>query len=143
MTKKNGADDRQFIKLYRDVLESAAWRSLNLYGHRLVTFLMVEDMRHGGKQNGFLVAPYRQLEAFGIHKDFIAQTIAEVETVGLIDCIRGGHRVPNRYALTWRPLADGSPPTERWRHCTEQAAQLIATRQMAKTRAGNGAKTYE
>jgi len=139
MTKKNGADDRQFIKLYRDVLESASWRSLNLYGYRFITFLMIEDMRHRGKQNGFLLAPYRQLEAFGIHKDSIAQTIAEVEAVGLIDCIRGGHRVPNRYALTWRLLADGTSPSERWRHCAEQAAKLIAARQAAKTRISNGA----
>jgi hypothetical protein len=135
VTKKNGADDRQFIKLYRDVLESAAWRSLNLYGYRLVNFLMIEDMRHGGRQNGFLLAPYRQLEAFGIHKDSIARTIDEVERVGLIDCIRGGHHVPNRYALTWRPLADGTPPSERWRYCSEQADELTAARRLAKTRA--------
>ena len=48
------------------LLTSLAWRSLSLNARRFVEFLMIEHMRHGGKANGKLLAPRRQLEQFGI-----------------------------------------------------------------------------
>jgi hypothetical protein len=44
---------RAFTKSYLDVLESDAWHFLGINARRLIEFLMIENMRHGGKRNGF------------------------------------------------------------------------------------------
>jgi hypothetical protein len=103
-----------FVKLPREVLESAAWRGLGINGRRFVDFLMIEHMRHGGKRNGFLLAPQRQLYDFGIGSHFVAGAIAEVERVGLVECKRGTGRRPSYYTLTWLSLSDGTAPSNRW-----------------------------
>lgn len=121
--------------LPRGLLQSAAWRSLSIHSRRLIDFLMLEHMSHGGRHNGFLLAPRRQLESFGIHERFVTAAISEAEGVGLIDCIRGKGRAPSRYALTWLPRSDCMEPTNRWRHCDEQAMKIMALRAFAKTRA--------
>lgn len=94
--------------------ESDAWRSLGINARRFIDFLEREHMRHGGKQNGNLKAPFRQLEDFGIADRYVAATIREVEELGLVDCHRGGMRVATTYALTWLPTRDGEPPSNRW-----------------------------
>ena len=65
----------QFVKLPRDLLQSAAWRSLGINARRFVDFLMIEHMRQGGKHNGFLLAPRRQLWDFGIGSHFVSDAI--------------------------------------------------------------------
>jgi hypothetical protein len=106
---------RAFTKSYLDVLESDAWHFLGINARRLIEFLMIENMRHGGKRNGFLLAPREQLEQFGIASRYISAAIEEVERVGLIDCKRGVGQRPSMYTLTWLPLGDGSAPSDRWR----------------------------
>lgn len=123
-----------FAKLPRDLLESIAWRSLSIHARRLIDFLLIEHMSHGGRDNGRLLAPRQQLIAFGIHPAFISEAIDKTEHVGLIDCKRGTGRSPNVYGLTWLPRGPGEPPTHRWRHCETAAAELIAARKLAKTR---------
>src|SRR4051812_42005316 len=110
-----------FIKLPRDLLESAAMASLGLPGFRLLRVLMLEHMRHGGKRNGFLLAPRRQLVAAGIRTHDISSTIEQLERTGLIDCRRGIGRRPSTYALTWLVLSDGTAPSNRWRKCDAAA----------------------
>jgi hypothetical protein len=105
----------QFVKLPRDLLESAAWRSMSINARRLIDYLLIEFMRHAGKQNGFLLAPRDQLEGFGIGRHFISAAVQEVEQLGLVDCCRGTGRRPNTYGLTWLPATDKSAPTNRWR----------------------------
>lgn len=46
----------------RDVLSSAAWRSMAINTRRLVDFLMAEHMAQGGRDNGRLMVPRQQLE---------------------------------------------------------------------------------
>ena len=103
-----------FVKLPREVLESASWRGLGINGRRFLDFLMIEHMRQGGKRNGFLLAPRRQLWDFGIGEHFVSGAIEEVERVGLVDCKRGTGRRPSYYALTWLPLFNGAAPSNRW-----------------------------
>jgi hypothetical protein len=114
--KKNGTTE-PFIMLPRPLLASKAWQSAGINTHRLLWFLMLEHLAHGGKCNGELVAPRQQLVGFGIGCRFISQAIAEADDLGLIDVSRGKGRAPNRYALTWLPLKGGNEPTNRWRHC--------------------------
>lgn len=110
------APSEAFVKLPRDLLESDAWRSLGINALRLLFFLMLEHMRHGGKANGRLQAPRRQLWDFGIAHHFVSAAIEECERVGLVFCSRGVGRAPSLYTLAWLPLANGNkPPDARWR----------------------------
>jgi hypothetical protein len=134
--KKSGRTE-PFVMLPRSLVASASWQSLGLPARRLIDFLMLEHMRHGGRNNGFLTAPRKQLAEAGIHHDAVSRAINEAIALGLIDCIRGTGRAPNRYALTWLPLANGVEPTNRWRQCNEQAANAVSARKQARTRALN------
>jgi hypothetical protein len=53
-----------FVMLPRSLIQSDAWRSAGINARRFVDFLLLEHMAHGGKENGKLKAPYRQLEQF-------------------------------------------------------------------------------
>jgi hypothetical protein len=112
----------------RELLASDVWRALGLNARRLIDFLLIEHMKHGGKANGRLVAPWRQLRKFGIGDHFIAAAIEQCKHVGLIDCRRGVGRRPTFFALTWLPQSDGAPPSNRWR--TYQA-KIIAQSSVA------------
>ncbi|HEX4570363.1 MAG TPA: hypothetical protein VH184_08055 [Dongiaceae bacterium] len=107
--------DEPFVWLTRELLASAAWRSMSINGHRVLYFLMREWMGKAGRENGRLKAPHRQLEASGIGARLVADAIREVEKLGLVECNRGGMRVATTYALTWLPLHDGTPASNRWR----------------------------
>ena len=98
-----------WVKLARDLIASDAWSSLGINARRLLDFLMLEHMGRGGKHNGELKAPRRQLEAHGIGARYVTDAIQEAEVHGLIDCRRGGMRVAGLYSLTWLPLHDGTP----------------------------------
>jgi hypothetical protein len=93
---------------------SDAFRTAGINARRLIDFLEIEHMRKGGKHNGNLKAPQEQLEAFGIGARYIAEAIREAEQLGLVDVVRPGRRVANTYTLTWLPLQDGTPATNRW-----------------------------
>jgi hypothetical protein len=94
---------------------SDAWRSAGINARRFVDFLLIEHMNHGGRANGLLKAPYRQLEAFGIPSPCVAEAIREAEELGLVDCHRGGIRIATTYAITWLPLHNSAGATNRWR----------------------------
>lgn len=117
--KANGAASRwiptpPWVPLPQTLVVSPAWKALGINARRLLDFLMHEWMNHAGQRNGFLLAPRRQLEDFGIGARHITAAITEAERLGLIDVIRGKGRSPSRYALTWLPLAGETEPTNRW-----------------------------
>jgi len=87
---------------------------------------MIEHMRHGGKANGKLLAPRRQLEQFGIGSHFISSAIEECEHIGLVNVRRGVGRRPSLYALTWLPLCDGSEPSNGFLRRDDAAQAIIA-----------------
>jgi len=116
------------------LLTSLAWRSLSLNARRFVEFLMIEHMRHGGKANGKLLAPRRQLEQFGIGSHFISSAIEECEHIGLVNVRRGVGRRPSLYALTWLPLCDGSEPSNGFLRRDDAAQAIIAAKKVAKLR---------
>jgi hypothetical protein len=91
---------------------------------RLLDFLHVEHLRHDRLQNGALLAPYGDLQKFGIGRRFIQGAITEGETRGLIEVERG-FRTPSRYRLTYMPSVTVNPktkvatkhaPTNEWKH---------------------------
>src|SRR5690348_8134496 len=92
-----------FVVLPRNLLASKAWQSAGINTYRLLWFLMLEHIAKGGKCNGELVAPRKQLTNFGISEHCISYAITEAEDLGLVDVVRGTGRAPSRYALTWLP----------------------------------------
>jgi hypothetical protein len=101
---------KAFVKLPLELLISDAWRSFSINTRRFIDFLMIEHMRHGGKANGKLLAPRRQLEEFGIGARYISAAIEEALCSGFVNCRPGGGRQPNLYSLTWLPLGEGIAP---------------------------------
>src|SRR5207248_6165897 len=100
----------------RELLASAAWRAMGINARRFVDFLLLEHMQHGGRENGHLVAPYQQLEAWGIGARLITGAIQQAVDLGLVVRRRGEGRAPNVYTLTWLPWSDGDgTPSNRWR----------------------------
>ena len=104
-----------WVWITRELVRSDAWRSQGINARRLIDFLLNEHMGHGGAENGLLKAPQYQLEEYGIGARYIAAAIAEVEALGLVDVHRHGMRLATTYTLTWLPMHDDQPPSDRWR----------------------------
>ena len=117
MTGKSNSPPKgePWIWLTRELLASDAWRSVGMNARRFIDFLILEHMARGGKHNGQIKAPHRQLMEFGIAARFVADAIRDAENVGLVECHRGGLRVATTYSLSWLPNHDGSMATGRWR----------------------------
>jgi len=94
-----------WIWITREVLRRPAWRKLGINARRLIDFLLIEHMNHGGKENGFLLAPRDQLQAFGIGRRLITGAIEEALAAGLIDVKPGIGRRPSTFTPRWLPLA--------------------------------------
>ncbi len=120
--------DQPWIWLTRDLLESEAWRSLSHAGMGVVFRVMLEHMAHAGTENGNLVVTYDDFVKFGIRRQSINAAIREaIERGFIIVTVQGRASVgearwPNRYALTWLPLKDGAPATNRWKAWTHRSS---------------------
>ncbi len=113
------------------MLESPAHRALGINARRVLDFLMIEWMHHGGTENGRLLAPYNQLTAFGLPKSEIRRAIDELEAFGFIDVLKGkrlcGQAQASRYGLTWFSTAEGEPANNRWKRITEMTVREYRT----------------
>lgn len=121
-----------------ELIASPAWRGLSINARRILDFLLVEHVKHAGRENGRLRAPYAQLVAWGCARDKIASAIAQLEEHGLI-CVeqRGGifgidtKRTPSLYRLTWigcvNPKRAATDEWKRWRP-PQQAVQPVRVR---------------
>ena len=106
-----------FVQLTLELLRSPAWRTRGINCVRLIEFLMIEHMEHGGAENGNLAAPYSQLEDAGIGRRFIAKAIREAEERGLVQTKRGGKKgrqvtEMSRYRLTF--LSTKERTEDKW-----------------------------
>jgi hypothetical protein len=115
----------------RELRTSDAWRSQGINVRRLIDFLLLEHMRHGGKRNGLLKAPYKQLVTFGLGSRHLADAIREAEELGLVDrrtaeVKRGSVLEPTLYGLTWLKLHDGTPASNRWRNYRNPSLAPVA-----------------
>jgi len=102
-------DGEPFTLLSLAVVSSERWQAQSINCRRFVDFLMVESMRSGGTANGSLLAPYDQLETWGIGRRLIAGAIEQAVTLGLVAVERRGraagqkHALATRYRLTFLP----------------------------------------
>lgn len=111
-----------FVWHTRKMLESEAWRALPLNARRFIDFLQIEHMSHAGTENGNLLAPYTQLVSFGLPRSEVSLAIHDAATLGFV-AVRHGARLggragASRYALSWLPLADGTPAANGWERIT-------------------------
>jgi hypothetical protein len=101
MAKKTG---EQFIMLYREVVNSFAWRAASLGCHRFVWRLCEEHMAQGGKENGNLITTYKDLLEYGIPgRSTIAEAQREAVALGLVVLGKRGRggNAENREAHRW------------------------------------------
>jgi hypothetical protein len=101
----------QFVPLTRSALDRL--RALGTDARRVVDFLLSEHLSHGGRENGHLKAPHRQLIGCGISSRNVRPAIDEAEAAGLIECYRAGMRTATLYRLTWLPVRDSGKPAPR------------------------------
>jgi hypothetical protein len=145
--KANGAaTGESFIKLPRDLVRSDAWRSASINARRFIDFLMLEHMGKGGRENGKLKAPYRQLQAFGIAARFISGAISEAERLGLVECHRGGMRVATTYSLQWldaNGATDAAGPNPWRAFCNADLVPLSTPKIKNLHHKGNAALPYK
>jgi len=102
---------------------------------KVIDFLLLEHMGKGGQHNGKLKATHRQLTSSGIASYHVKAAIDQCERLGLVDARRGGMRVATTYAITWLPLHDGTPASNRWRDFkakNQKSASRIAGRAASK-----------
>jgi hypothetical protein len=116
--KPNAIGDT-FVPLTRTLLENPRYRSLGINARRLLDFLALEQVRHGGANNGYLLAPRRQIEDAGIGARYVTGAIEELEQAGLIAVKRGTGKRPSTYALTWLPM--GTAPSKPKRYTASVA----------------------
>lgn len=133
--------DVPFVMIGQHILVSPAWRQLSNNARKMVSCLLVEHLSHAGMENGFLKATYKQLEAYGVTRNYIHDTIIELEAFGFLEA-RYGARINriknymNTYRLTflkWKEKQEGhSPlyhaPTNEWQCIGEEAAKQIRKR---------------
>ncbi|KAK3673072.1 hypothetical protein LTR37_021571 [Vermiconidia calcicola] len=119
-TAKKWKFDEAFVCEPMSLLQSPGYRALNFPALRILAFLKLEHLRHGGAENGLLQAPYRQLELLGISSRNVHPALRMLEVMGFIRLTSDGTRLGGRpnaatYALTWLPTCDGRPPTEDYK----------------------------
>jgi hypothetical protein len=137
------------------MLESPAWCVMRLAARKVLDRLIIEHLKHGGLENGALVATYSDFQRFGVRRPSIAAAIVEIETLGFIDVVkRGGSayaefRNPSIYALAWLDRKDGTPPSNRWKtfatdanagEAVRQALDGLRQKAAARKRNGKSAK---
>lgn len=105
------------------MLGSITFRALGISARRILDFLLFEHAEHGGKANGHLAAPYRQLVAWGLTRADIRKGLEELIVTGFVlQTVEGrfskGGTEAARYELTWLPTnaggPDDAPPSHAW-----------------------------
>ena len=70
-----------------EMLESPAYRALNLSEHRVIARIRIELAHHGGRDNGKLPVTFFDFEKFGIRRKSIAPSIRAVAALKRIPII--------------------------------------------------------
>jgi hypothetical protein len=99
-----------FVLLTLSLWESEALDGLSLTGWRILRRLIIEHLRHAGRENGRLEVSYDQFEQAGCTRRSITSTLRELQKRGLLKVTEVGEwrGKASRYELTflntaWRP----------------------------------------
>ena len=122
-------EGQPFIWMTKNMLGSITHLALGIHARRILDFLLYEHMAHGGKENGNLAAPYKQLEVWGLTSADVRKGFEELFVTGFVRLTKQGLRTqgrgePARYALTWLPTMVGAleqaAPTHDWQDVLEK-----------------------
>jgi hypothetical protein len=140
--KRRSRISEQFSPRKRSMLESAAYRTLSLSAHRVISRIELELCYHGGNDNGKLPLTYVDFVEYGIELTSIAPAIREAEALGFIRVTERGragnreYRKPNLFRLTFSHDRESrsQPPTDDWRKIKtiEEAAAIAKAARAAK-----------
>jgi hypothetical protein len=106
----------------------------------LVHRIIVEHLRHGGKENGRLKITYDDFQEWGISRARIGDAIAIAEALGFIKRVKRGRaawedqREPGEFALTWQCIGS-ELPTNDWKR--------IFSREVAQAKVANALKVRQ
>ena len=145
--------DEPWVWHTRKLKCSPAWCLRSIHCIRLLEFLELEHLAHGGAENSNLIAPYSQLIDFGIGRRFIPATIQEMQQLGLAEVTHGYRkRVTKSHWNTFRLTYFAArtfdnfgnryftAPTNEWERINQEQAERIA----AETKAlKNGTRRYK
>ncbi|WP_372706885.1 hypothetical protein [Brevundimonas sp.] len=129
--------EEAFVGEPMSLLESPGYQALNFPAFKILGFLKLEHVRHGGAENGRLLAPHRQLRQGGISPRKVKPALDMLEAFGIIRCTSDGFRQGGRpnaatYALTWLPTCDGLLPRDDYKRVSEADVQAFLTERYAK-----------
>lgn len=96
----------QYFRFPRQLLESPAWRVLNIHERRAFDCIMGEHQRKSGYVNGGLAVTKRDFERYGVHPKHVAGVLRVLDVLGIVKRTRnmGGSRngrSPNLYRPTF------------------------------------------
>ena len=126
-----------FAPYSKSLLMSTAFRSLSVNARKCFDRLMVEHLAHRMLENGRLVVTFDDFYGYGVTRENITASIAELAAFGLVEVMeRGGlyvgERRPNLYRLTMFVTFDIRAPTDEWKAIT--AADVVAFRKDQRER---------
>lgn len=136
-----------WVWLTYELVTSPAWRARSINTIRLINDLLADYMRHGGTENGNLMATYDQQVASGSSRRLINDAVEEAKFLGLIRVEPGGRwadtNVPSRYRLTWLvDDRDYSPATNQWKGKTEETIKKWQEKRSEKRRQRDPKKQF-
>jgi hypothetical protein len=134
LRKKNGPpQDQPWVWLSGELLASPAWRALTGNARMVIDRILIEHMRHGGAENGFLPVTYADFVSHGVRRNSILPAIKECEALGLIQRVPGLRArsqfkgSPQTFRIAWLPTSEGGHPTNLWRAIKgrKEAAEIV------------------
>jgi hypothetical protein len=140
--------------LTKEMLESAAWRALDIQARRALDRIWLEHMNHAATANGALIVTYKNFRDYGVRGDSIADAIEVLDALGWIDITRRDRasfedqRFPSMYRLTWLPQAvPFALATNRWKtYKTDEEIKGVLDvvyRRRAEARAQRAARGFK
>lgn len=140
-------DQGGWMAITRELLESAAYRSLSVNARKALDRLIIEHIGHGRVMNGRLIVTHDQFIEYGTTGEYVADAIDELQYKGLLKSKKGragnGTAHPTIYTLTFDGSHDGIAATNEWKKFTMAEARLwseVVRKQRADNRAGVGRK---
>jgi hypothetical protein len=82
--RRNRINEQFAVRLIR-MLESPAYQTLSLSGHRVISRIEIELAAHGGNDNGKLPVTYQNFIDYGVHRESVASALRESQALGFIE----------------------------------------------------------
>jgi hypothetical protein len=141
--------DQQWTWSTIEMLQSPAYRALNLSERRVIDRIRIEYAHHGGRDNGKLPVTFRDFHRYGVRWSSIAPSVRAAHALGFIRVTQYGmasnaeFRAPTLFALTHLPTNDDQvTATNDWKaiKSPEEAEAIASAARAAPSRYGKFAK---